>query len=96
MKHEWRKSEKTLYLPKTKPELVVVPEFQKIMDGSCVQMLHIGSYDDEAISFERMEEFAKNMDLIRKSKIHREIYLSDFQKVPTEQLKTVLRFQMEE
>lgn len=25
MKHEWRKKEKTLYIPKTKPELITVP-----------------------------------------------------------------------
>lgn len=27
MKHEWKKQEKTLYLPKNKPELVTVPSF---------------------------------------------------------------------
>ena len=26
MKHEWRKSEKKLYIPKTKPELIDVPD----------------------------------------------------------------------
>lgn len=26
MKHEWRKKEKNLYIPKQKPELVTVPE----------------------------------------------------------------------
>ena len=28
MKHEWRKKEKNVYLPKTKPELITIPEFQ--------------------------------------------------------------------
>ena len=41
-----------------------------------------------------MEEFAKNKDLVRDSKVHREIYLSDFRKVPSEKLKTVLRFKL--
>ena len=27
MKHEWRKQEKAVYLPKTKPEVIEVPEF---------------------------------------------------------------------
>ncbi len=28
MKHEWRKKEKQLYIPKTKPELIEIPEFK--------------------------------------------------------------------
>lgn len=28
MKHDWKKSEKQFYLPKTKPELVKVPTFK--------------------------------------------------------------------
>jgi hypothetical protein len=67
-------------------------KFEKIKEGKCIQMLHIGSYDDEAASFKTMEEFAKNEGLERISKIHREIYLSDFRRVPAEKLKTVLRF----
>jgi len=69
-------------------------EFKKISDGSCIQMMHIGSYDDEQTSFNQMEEFAKSKNLTRKSKIHREIYLSDFRKVPENKLKTILRFQL--
>ncbi|MEE9408672.1 MAG: GyrI-like domain-containing protein [Polaribacter sp.] len=57
-------------------------------------MLHIGSFDDESASFKIMEQFAKESNLERQSKIHREIYLSDFRKVPTEKLKTVLRFKV--
>ncbi len=67
---------------------------QKIRDGQCVQMLHIGSYDDEPASFEQMEAFAEGQGLNRSSKNHREIYLSDFRKVPKEKLKTTLRFQV--
>jgi hypothetical protein len=69
-------------------------KFENIKEGNCIQMLHIGSYDDEPATFEIMEEFAKNIGLQRESKIHREIYLSDFRKVPTEKLKTVLRFKL--
>jgi len=67
-------------------------QFEKIAEGKCVQMLHIGSYDDEAESFEKMELFASEQNLERISKIHREIYLSDFRKVAPEKLKTTLRF----
>jgi hypothetical protein len=67
-------------------------EFETITDGKCVQMLHIGSFDNEPETFRIMEAFSENENLVRISKTHREIYLSDFRKVATEKLKTVLRF----
>ncbi len=73
------------------PHLAEV-QFEKITDGKCVQMMHLGSYDNEPISFAKMEEFAIEHNLRRLSKSHREIYLSDFRKVAVEKLKTVLRF----
>ena len=76
-------------------ELLSRIELRNIRDGKCIQMLHIGSFDDEPSSFERMEAFADQLSLKRKSKAHREIYLSDFRKVPEEKLKTVLRFQLD-
>lgn len=80
---------------KKKPhELLDQVKFQKIKDGKCIQMLHIGSYDDEPASFKLMETFAEAEGLIRIIKNHREIYLSDFRKVAPEKLKTVLRFQV--
>ncbi|WP_299667976.1 GyrI-like domain-containing protein [uncultured Polaribacter sp.] len=69
-------------------------KFVKIAEGNCVQMLHIGSYDNEATTFKIMEEFAEQHNLERQSKIHREIYVSDFRKVAIEKLKTVLRFKV--
>ncbi len=82
---------------KKKPnQLLDKIKLEKIKDGKCVQMLHIGSYDDEPQSFKQMEEFAEKLNLTRISKVHREIYLSDFRKVETSKLKTVLRFKIEE
>ncbi|GAB5564496.1 MAG: GyrI-like domain-containing protein [Winogradskyella sp.] len=75
-------------------ELLDKIQLQKIKDGKCVQMLHIGSYDDEPASFAKMEAFAIENNLKRKDKTHREIYLSDFRKVQKEKLKTVLRFKV--
>jgi hypothetical protein len=83
------------YVQKKKPnELLEKVKLERITDGKCIQMLHLGSYDDEPESFKQMEEFANKEGLERLSKKHREIYLSDFRKVPTEKLKTVLRFQV--
>ena len=70
-------------------------KFEKIKDGKSIQMLHIGSFDTEPESFKIMETFAGNENLKRISKVHREIYLTDFRKVPEDKLKTVLRFKVE-
>ncbi|NNE28756.1 MAG: hypothetical protein HKN16_03930 [Saprospiraceae bacterium] len=86
--------EKMLELTKKKKPHPLLEEvkLEKIKDGKCVQMMHIGSYDDEPASFKIMEEFADSQKLKRDSKNHREIYISDFRKVAPEKLKTVLRF----
>jgi hypothetical protein len=81
---------------KKKPhELLDQIKFEEITEGDSIQMLHLGSYDDEPKSFKLMEEFAKSENYKRKSKTHREIYLSDTRKVSPEKLKTVLRFTIE-
>lgn len=69
--------------------------FEAIEEGLCVQMLHIGSYDGEPVSFAAMEEFCRANELRRASKIHREIYISDARKTAAEKLQTVLRFKVE-
>ncbi len=88
---------KMIELTKTKKPHPLLDEVKvkKIAEGKCVQMLHIGSYDDEPKSFRQMEQLASDLNLKRISKAHREIYLSDFRKVAIEKLKTTLRFQVE-
>jgi hypothetical protein len=70
--------------------------FERITDGPSVHMLHLGPYDEEPASFAKMEAFAHENGLARVSKVHREIFLSDFRKVAPEKLKTVLRFEVKE
>jgi len=70
-------------------------KFEKIIDGNCIQMMHLGSYDNEPESFKLMEVYTDEEKLKRISKVHREIYLSDARKVTPEKLKTVLRFEVE-
>ncbi|NNK87702.1 MAG: hypothetical protein HKO90_05425 [Flavobacteriaceae bacterium] len=80
---------------KKKPhQLLDNVRFERISDGVCIQMMHIGSYDDEPESFTKMEAFASENGFIRVSEDHREIYISDFRKVAPEKLKTVLRFKV--
>ncbi|TSE06739.1 GyrI-like domain-containing protein [Aquimarina algiphila] len=69
-------------------------KFECIKEGKCIQMMHLGSYDNEHKSFRIMETFAQKKGLTRLSKVHREIYLTDFRRVAAEKLKTVLRFKV--
>ncbi len=69
-------------------------EFESISEGKCVQMLHLGRFEDEPASFAEMENFAKGQGLTRFSKVHREIYLTDARRTEPEKLKTALRFQV--
>ena len=79
---------------KKKNPLLEQINFERLSERRCVQMLHLGPFEDEPASFEIMEDFAKSEGVERLSKIHREIYLSDHRKVAPEKLKTVLRFQV--
>jgi len=80
---------------KKKPHLDLKEVFFKEMeDGLAVQLLHIGDYDNEPISFEKMKSFIEINNLQRIGGDHREIYLSDARRVIRSKLKTVLRYQV--
>ena len=82
---------------KKKPELHVNKvEFETIEEGLCVQVMHIGSYDNEPETFALMEQYCSQHNLKRTEKIHKEIYISDARKTAPEKLKTVLRFKVAE
>ncbi len=55
--------------------------FGAMQDGLCVEILHIGSYDDEPASFAKMAQFAAAHGLRRTGDYHREIYLSNANRV---------------
>ncbi|MEE9315102.1 MAG: GyrI-like domain-containing protein [Rhizobiaceae bacterium] len=64
---------------------------EKFTEGKCVQILHIGSYADEAPTIARMHnEFIPENGLALTGH-HHEIYLSDPRRVAPEKLKTILR-----
>lgn len=60
-------------------------------EGLCVQLMHIGSYDDEGPKLIKLHnEFLPENGYVENGK-HHEIYLGDPRKVAPEKLKTVLR-----
>lgn len=64
---------------------------ESFTEGLSVQILHIGSYSDEAPTIARLHnEFLPQHDLTENGN-HHEIYLGDPRRVAPEKLKTVLR-----
>ena len=66
--------------------------FDTMKDGKYIEILHIGPYDEEPASFEKMAQFAKDNGLTRKESSHREIYLNNAGRVEMSKLKTILRY----
>ena len=80
-------------LKKKKPNaLYDEMSFREIEEGKSIQILHVGSYDDEPKSFERLNEFARKLDLRRIGDFHKEIYLSNKNRTSEEKQKTILRY----
>ena len=63
---------------------------ETIDEGLCVQMLHVGPYEDERATIDAMMSFAEAEGL-RPHGRHHEIYLNDPRRVPPEKLRTILR-----
>lgn len=69
-------------------------EFLSIDEGLCVQMMHLGAFDDEPATVAIMDEYIKQNGYtndMNKDRLHHEIYLSDARKVAPEKWKTVIR-----
>ena len=69
-------------------------EFFTYDEGLCVQCMHIGSYDDEPDTVEKMHEFMKQEGYeldISDERMHHEIYLNDARKTEADKLKTIIR-----
>ena len=62
-------------------------------EGLCVQCMHLGPYDDEPATVEKLDSFAARQGLALDfaSRRHHEIYLSDPRRAKPERLRTVLR-----
>lgn len=69
-------------------------EYLTYREGLCVQCMHIGAYDNEPATIERMQQYIDEMGYgldISKERFHHEIYLSDARRTAPERLKTVIR-----
>jgi hypothetical protein len=82
-------AKKQLRAKKKPPEFEDV-RLETIKEGACVQVLHVGPYDQEEETIAAMRAFAEENGLTLAGP-HHEIYLSDPRRVAPEKLKTILR-----
>ena len=69
-------------------------EFLTIEEGLCVQIMHIGPFDNEPSTVALMDQYiAENgyANDMNETRLHHEIYLSDARKAAPEKRKTVIR-----
>lgn len=69
-------------------------EFLTYDEGLCVQCMHIGTYDEEPETVDKMHAFMREQGYeldITDKRYHHEIYLSDARRTAPERLRTVIR-----
>lgn len=69
-------------------------EFLTIDEGLCVQMMHIGPFDNEPVTVNIMNSYLKQNGFqndFTDKRLHHEIYLSDNRKVTADKLRTIIR-----
>ncbi len=66
-------------------------EFAPLNEGKAVQILHLGSYEEEASTLATLFKFVEDQGL-EINGYHHEIYLSDPRKTAPEKLRTILRY----
>ncbi|MBR3331015.1 MAG: GyrI-like domain-containing protein [Mogibacterium sp.] len=87
---DWAVAEAT----KKKKEDFSKVEFFAYEEGLCVQCMHLGAYDDEPATVDKMHAYMTEQGYeldITDERMHHEIYLSDARRVAPEKLKTVIR-----
>lgn len=69
-------------------------EFLTVEEGLCVQMMHVGPFDEEPATVAQMDAYLQENGYendLSDSRMHHEIYLSDPRKAAPEKWKTVIR-----
>jgi len=62
-----------------------------LLEGTCLQALHVGPYSDEAPLIARMHNEDMPARGLKPRGLHHEIYLSDPRRTAAEKLKTIIR-----
>lgn len=70
---------------------VEVPDLVRMDGGRCLQLLHLGPYENLHLTYSRLQAAAEERDLRFDGSRCREIYLSDPRRAKPERLKTIVR-----
>ena len=73
------------------PALLDDVRYETLSEGSCVQTLHVGAFDDEGPILTEMHDTFMPEHELRLAGKHHEVYLNDARKVAPEKLRTILR-----
>lgn len=76
---------------KDRPASLDNVRLETLDEGTCVQTLHVGSYDDEGPVLEEMHDRFIPEHGLRMTGRHHEVYLSDPRRVEPAKLRTILR-----
>lgn len=87
---EWAKQEALI---KKKKDFSKI-QFLTYQEGLCVQCMHLGSFDEEITTINKMNDYMKEKGYMldmNHQRYHHEIYLSDPRRCSREKLKTIIR-----
>jgi hypothetical protein len=76
---------------KKKNDLIKEIAFEKIAEGKCVQIIHVGPYATEPETINSLMEFISE-NRLSVNGLHHEIYLSDPRKTEPSKTKTLIRY----
>lgn len=76
---------------KTAPARLADVRLETLLEGRCIQTLHVGSFDDEAPILARMHDEIIPAHGLQMTGKHHEIYLSDPRRTTPDKLRTILR-----
>jgi hypothetical protein len=89
-KKEFKEAVSTVH--SKKPDIKVERlRLESLNEGLSVQIMHIGSYDDETPTLLKLHDHWLPANGFRETLKHHEIYIGDPRKTPAAKLKTVLR-----
>jgi len=71
-------------------DLIKEIKFEKINEGKCIQVMHVGPYSTEPETIGKIKDFMEDNDFTENG-LHHEIYISDPRKTIPEKMKTILR-----
>lgn len=79
------------YLVKKQLPLVNEVEFYLMDEGKSVQTMHVGSYEEEEATVNKLFSYMEENGF-KINGYHHEIYINDPRRTPTDRLKTIIRY----